>query len=137
MIVTAGTTDGQSQHGRPDGADDVVQFVVAMFLDFVLGDLRTMHAGRQKPGRHHRQIILRRNLVTGQLPFDERVVRQIIVQCPDHKIAEMVGRWTIVIVLETVALGEAGQIEPMTSPSFPIMRTGQKTINQFLNRIRR
>ena len=54
VIVTAGAADGQAEHGRADGAGHVVQFVIAFFLDLILGDLRAVNAGGQEAGRHQR-----------------------------------------------------------------------------------
>lgn len=36
MIMATGAIDAQPKHSRPDGANNVVEFVVAFFLDLVL-----------------------------------------------------------------------------------------------------
>ena len=50
--------------------------------------------------------MVRLDLVAGQLPADERVVRQILVERLDDEIAVVVGVGPIVILLVAVALGE-------------------------------
>ena len=44
----------------------------------------------------------------------------------------MIGGRPVVIVLEAVALGEAGQIEPVASPALAEMRPGQQPIDQLV-----
>ena len=84
-----------------------------------------------------RQRIVRLVLVAGNLPLDERVVRQVLVQGLDHEVAIVVGVRPVVILLEAVALGEARQVEPMPAPSLAIVRAGEQSIDQSLVRVRR
>lgn len=54
MIMATGAIDAQPKHSRPDGANNVVEFVVAFFLDLVFGDLGGMDPGAQKSRRQKR-----------------------------------------------------------------------------------
>ncbi len=130
VIVTAGTAHGEAQHGGPRRGQHVVQFVVALLFDFVFRDLRAVDAGGQKAGRHHRQAVVRGQFIAGQLPANKRVERQVEIEGANHEIAEVIGGRPIVIVLETVALGEAGKIEPVSGPPMPVMRTCQQPVEE-------
>ena len=75
MVVAAGAADGQAEHAGADGAGDVVEFVVAFLFDLVDGDLRAVDAGAEEAGGGQGQRIVRGQLVAGELPCDEGVVR--------------------------------------------------------------
>src|SRR5438477_103638 len=74
VIVAAGAADRQAEHGGADGGQLVVEFVVAVLLDFGLGDLRAVNAGREETGGLHRLMIVGLVFVAGDLPADERVI---------------------------------------------------------------
>src|SRR5439155_19382421 len=131
-FVAAGTADRQAAEGGADGVELVVHFVIAVLLYFALGDLRRVHAGRQEAGRLDRQVIVRLVLIAGDLPFDELVERQILVERRDDEIAIVIRGGPIVIVLEAVAFGEASQVEPVPAPAFAIVRTGEQLGNHLL-----
>ena len=48
--MTARTADGQPEHRGADGGELVVEFVVALLLGLVGGDLRRVRAGAEKSG---------------------------------------------------------------------------------------
>ena len=78
VIVAAGAADRQPQHRRADRGRHVVQLVVALFFDLVGRDLRGMRAGSQKAGGHQGQVVVRLELVAGDLQPHESVVRHVL-----------------------------------------------------------
>ena len=75
MIVTTCAADRQTQDRRSGRGQHVVEFVVPLLFDLVFRDLRAVHAGCQKAGRHHGQTVVRGEFITGQLPANEGVKR--------------------------------------------------------------
>src|SRR5581483_4015064 len=53
-----------------------------------------------------------------------------------HEIAIVVGRRSIVIVFEAVALGKACQVEPMPPPALAVMLIGEQAVDEALVGIR-
>ena len=73
--------------------------------------------------------------VPGQLFYGELVVGHIVIESPDHPIA--VGpdvAWTIFLV--AIAVGVAGEVEPLASPLFPVALGGEQLVDQALVGIR-
>ena len=137
MIVAAGAADRQAEHRGADRAEHVVELVVAVLLDLVLGDLRAVDAGGQEAGRRQGQRVVRLELVAGDLPLDERVVRQVLVERLDDEVAIVIGGRPVVVVLEAVALGEAGQVEPVPGPALAVVRDGEQPVDQLREGVRR
>jgi hypothetical protein len=67
---------------------------------------------------------LRLKFITGNLPADELVVGQIVIERANDEIAVMVSALAIIVVLESAALRESRNIQPMPRPSFPVARRG-------------
>jgi len=130
MIVTTGTPGRQTEESDACGRDHVVQFVIPGGLELGLGQLRWEGSATQKTGRHPCHRLLRCQFVSGQLPADEVVIRQILIEGLDQKIAVMKSRGAIVILLVPMAFGEASHVHPVPSPAVAIMRAGEQVIDQ-------
>ena len=130
VVVAAGAADRQAQHGRAERGGHVVQLVVALFFDLVGRDLRGVRAGRQKPGRHQRQVVVGLELVAGNLPADELIERHVVVESSDHEVAVVIRRRPVVVLLVTVAFGKTGQVEPVAAPALAVMRAVEQTIDE-------
>src|SRR5262249_27393616 len=76
----ASAADGQAEHAGADGAEDVVQLVVAFLLDLVGGYLRAVDARGEEAGGCEGERIVGLQLVAGNLPLHEDVVRNILVE---------------------------------------------------------
>ena len=135
MVVTARTADGQAEEGRPGGADDVVELVVPLLLDLVGRDLGAVDAGREEPGGEKCLRILRGELVAGELPGDEGVEGEVLVQGLDHEVAIVIGGGAVGVVLEAVALGEPGEVEPVPAPALAVTGTGQEPASKPVVRV--
>ena len=121
VVVTAGTADGETEHGTAHRGGHVVEGVVASAFDFVGRDLRGKDPGTQKAGGFEGQRIFRLEFVAGELPADELIVGHVLVQGLDDEIAEVIGEGAVVVLLEAVAFGEAGGVEPVAGPTFAVV----------------
>src|SRR5204863_511608 len=79
-------------------------------------DLRRMRAGPQKSRRLQRLRIIGLDLIARDLQTDKPIKRHILIQRPNHKIAIVIRRRPIVILLIPMTLGEPRQIQPMPPP---------------------
>ncbi len=77
MIVASGAADREPEEGRAGRRDHVVELVIPGRLEFGLGQLRRKRARAQESGRRHRQRIVGRQLVAGELPVNELVVGHV------------------------------------------------------------
>src|SRR5206468_867833 len=106
-------------------------------LDEVLGDLRAVNAGGEEAGGHQRLRIVRLVFVAGDLPFHEGIKRYVLVERLDDEIAIMKGVRPVVIMLVAAALSEAGDVEPVPSPAFAVVRVLEQAVDQPGIRFRR
>ena len=125
VIVAARAANRQPEHRRADRRQHVVHLVIAVLLDFVLRDLRRVNARREEPCRHHRQPVVRSELIPGDLPAHKLVVGHPGVQGLHHEVAIVEGRWPVVVMFKPVALGKPSEVQPAASPSLTVMRTGE------------
>ena len=130
VVVTARTSDGQTEHASPEGRYHVVQLVVARSFELFLGQLGREHSGAEEPGRHHRQRFVGRELVASDLPLHEAVVRDVLVQRLDDEVAVVVRVRSVVVLLEPVALCEARDVQPVTCLALTEVRTREQPIDQ-------
>ncbi len=103
-----------------------------MFFDFALGNLRAVNPSREVASCHQRQGIGRGEFVASELPPGERIEWEIGIQGPNDEVAVVIGRRAVVIVLETVALGEADEVEPVPGPPLSVPRAGKQLVNDLL-----
>ena len=130
VIVAAGAAQGEAKHGRSDAADDVIElFILCLLAHPYVGDGR---ARCKEAGELDCQLFLGLVLVTGELPLDELVVRQVAVQCLDDRIPVSVGIRAIVVGRITMALSEASDVQPVSPPSFTVVRIFEQLLDQLL-----
>ena len=67
--------------------------------------------------------------VAGDLLLDELRVRFIVIEGLDDVIAVAPGVVADAVVLEAVAFGKAGLVEPVPRPPFAVVRGGQQSID--------
>ena len=60
-------------------------------------------------------------LVACELPVDELVVGDVLVQRFDDEISIMIRVRPVIILLETVTLAKTSNIQPMAAPSFAVV----------------
>ena len=59
------------------------------------------------------------------------------VERPDHEVAIVIGVRPVVVLLVAVALGEAGQVEPVPAPALAVVRAGEQFVDDLLEGVRR
>src|SRR5262249_50900016 len=111
------------------------QHLVATGGDLLIAGIAAHWTETVESSRDEQLVVLRVNLIAGQLLPDESVVRFISVQRADDIIAIAPRPRTVVVVLKALRLGEADDIEPVTAPLRPVVRRGQQPINQLLVRV--
>ena len=136
MIVTPSTPDRQAEERRTGRRRHVIERVVSSPLDFVRRDLSREHARSEEPGRHHRQRIARLELVASELPLHELIVRHVGIERLDHEVAIPIRERPIVVLFESVTLGEASDVQPVTPPTLAVLRRIEQLVEHFFKRLR-
>ena len=88
-------------------------------------------AGSKKPGSSLGHIAFRFDLVTRYLQSHETVIRHVLVEGLNHKIAEVVCVSPILVEGISVTLSKACQIKPMPGPALAIMGPVEESIDEF------
>src|SRR5688572_2015894 len=74
-------------------------------------------------------------LIRRELFLDELIVGFVFVEGTNHVIPVAPRMGTIVIELETATISVTGEIEPVPSPSFAVMRRSQQAIDYFFKSV--
>lgn len=122
--MAARAVDRHAAGRRHHLGDHVVEIVgpclapqdVALGLD--LPDEVPRTGGEESRG-HDVIWIVRRQHVSGDLPPEELVVREIAVQGVDHPVAIPPGIGAQLVPLEAVGVGVVGDVEPVSGPASP------------------
>ena len=132
VVVTSSTADGQTKHGGAHGVDDIIELLVATAFPLLLGLLGGEGTGSQEAGGGLGHIVFRFHLVTRNLQLHEAIVGHVLVQGLYDEIAEMIGISTVLIEGVAIALGEAGEVQPVSGPTLSVMGTGEKLVDELL-----
>ena len=88
VVVAAGAAERQPQEARPDRGEHVVQLVVPfacpLFFHQLIRKLGE-RTGDKEPGRRHRLRVLRFVLVSRELPADEPIERETVIERADRR----------------------------------------------------
>ncbi len=131
MIVASCATNGEAKHSGAGRSGHIIEFVIASTFELLFGELGRKDSGTHKTGGHHSERVGWCDFVAGQLPADELIPRHIGVKGLDDKVAVVVGKLTVVVLLEAMAFGKASSIEPVACPALAIMRTSKKFVDKF------
>jgi hypothetical protein len=132
VVVAAGAAERQAEEGR-DGRDrHVVELVVPE------PELLLLHGHVQLLGLRGRQEARGRQclgvvglvLVARDLPPHEGRVRQVVVEGADHEVAVVVGGRPVGVRLQPVAVGVAGDVQPVPAPALAVVPAGQEPIDE-------
>ena len=100
-------------------------FIVFRIVGFVVPRAETQEAGCD-----HGLFIAIGKLIARQLLAHELIVRHVTVERVNHPVAILPRERLDLIAFVTTRLREPNNIQPMSSPAFPEMRTGQKLVYQ-------
>ena len=89
-------------------------------------------AGDEEPGGRDGLRIVRGDFVTRDLPAHERIIGEVVVERPDHEIAEVVCVGPVGVGFLPVAVSVAGDVDPMPRPPLAVLRRGQQLVDQSL-----
>src|SRR5438105_12685790 len=81
--------------------------------------------------------IIRPNFVPRDLLAKETIIRFVFVERFDDVIAIAPDVGPRFILFETLALGVAGEVQPMPRPAFAVMGRGQELLDHLLEGLRR
>ena len=127
VIVAAGAAVGEAEEGGADGVGDVVeQFLPALHevaCVALVGEVAV------EPGSDERGGVAGVEFVAGDLLADEAVVRLVLVEGVDDVVAVAPDVGAGLVALEALAVGVAGEVEPVARPALAVARRGEKAIN--------
>ena len=136
MIVTSGTVNREAKKGLSDDADNFLKFVLSdhffhrgallRIADLVVG------TGDQEARGNHGVRIIRLEDVPRELPGAEAVVRGVCIQCGNNPVTVPPGVWPQFVAFETLAFSVTDDVEPVSSPAFPVVGVGQVTFHESL-----
>ena len=134
VIVTARTPEGQPQKYRAGGVDDVGQFVLPLHQGEIdvgaFDDIKRPGDQESRAG-----IGTRTEDVPGNLLPDELIVGLVRVERLDDVVAIRMRIAPFAIRLETIRVGVADDVQPVTRPAFAVARAGQDLIHQAFPRV--
>src|SRR6202011_3427957 len=131
MIVAARATEGHAEHRRADDVSHLGKYFVAAAGDLLVSGVLAQRSQAVEAGGDQVFILLRRDLVAGELLEQEAVVGLVIVEGADDVISITPSLGAVRVVLETIGLGKADDIQPVLAPTLPIMRACQEALDQF------
>ncbi len=128
VTVASGALEGQAEERRREGVGPVGDVLDAeLLLDAAsLVGLAVVAVERRGEDLGAGG---RREQVAGQLPGDEPVVRQIVVERPDDPVAPR-PHGAIDVGLVSVRVGVSGQVEPVDGHPLAEPRRGQQPVDQ-------
>ena len=115
VVVTLGTAQGQAQPDRAHGVG-LVHRLLEPHLTSRHARFPVLEAAAQESGGDPRFKARPGKEVSGQLLDGEAVEGEVEIQSLDHPLPPAPGVGTEQILLVTVAVGVAGQVQPVTRP---------------------
>ena len=131
MVVTARAVDRETDERLPDRADDLLEFILPRGF---LHELAAAHDRVVQPGDEEADRLLpgwvtRLEHVASDLHPHKLVVRHVVVQRADHPVAIRPEVVADVVPLETVALSEPREIQPVPAPAFAVVRRAEEVVD--------
>ena len=121
MVVAPRAIHGEPKDAAPDGADHVIEVIVAV-VRIILFAIADLGIAAEEAGGDPAIVGDPIEFVSGDLLGEERVVRFVLIECADHIVAVSPGIRAVEIVLETIGVGVTGHVEPVTAPTFTVVR---------------
>ena len=131
MIVTARAVDREPDERLPDRADDLFKLVLPRgFLhELAAAYDRVVQPGDEEADRLLPGRVTRLKHVAGDLHPHKLVVRHVVVQRANHPVAIRPEVVADVVPLETVALAEPGEVQPVAAPAFAVVRRAEEVVD--------
>ena len=131
MVVALGAGHGQTEKGGGRGVGPIHDLFDPELL-LVDSPLGVRERVAVKPGRHALFRSGIRQQIPGHLLDDESIVGEVPIDGLDDPLTVTPGVGAGTILLESVAVGVASQVQPVTRPALPEMRRGEQLPDQTL-----
>ena len=136
VIVTACAIHCEAQEGLGDRAQHVLEQVLSDQGSLVPKGRRQAHgidrAQGEHRGRHDRVVADRFGHVARQLLDRELAVGLVVVETADQVVSIRPGVLAREVPLESLALGEPDQVQPVPRPALAVVRRRQQAIHELL-----
>ena len=122
------------------GAHDVGhlgQHLVAAACDLLVAGILAQRTETIEARGNQSFVLIRADLISGELLEYETVVRLVVIECVDDVIPVTPGVSAVGVVFEAIGFGESHDVEPMPAPALAILRACQEAFNQLGVRIGR
>ena len=129
VIVATRTLDSEAHDTATEGGDHVIEIFVAefgivFFAEADLGMVAEKAGGGESFGAGVGEF------VAGELFVEEAVVGFVGVEGGDDVVAVTPGVGTVEVVFLAVGIGVAGEVEPVASPAFAVVRGGEEFVDE-------
>ena len=129
MVVALGATDGETHEGEAGILGDVVERFLAL-LDEIRG-VDVFRVEAEHAGGDQGVVVVRLELVAGELLADKLVVRQVAVEGADDVVAVFVSVGTETVLFVTFSFAVADDVEPMLCPALAVARRSEQAVDDF------
>ena len=122
VVMALGTLNGNAEHRLADAVHSINETIDAKLLG-ICPALFIQHRIAQEPSGHAAGIGRLRQQVASDLLDEKLVIGQVAIEGVDHPISVRPDKPGLVL-FETIGVGIASRIQPMSSPAFSVMRGG-------------
>ena len=122
VVMALGTLNGNAEHRLADAVHSINETIDAKLLG-ICPALFIQHRIAQEPSGHAAGIGRLGQQVTSDLLDEKLVIGQVAIEGVDHPISVRPDKPGLVL-FETIGVGIASRIQPMSSPAFSVMRGG-------------
>ena len=136
VVVATRATHRHAQHSRAHNVRHLRQHFRPRTRHVLIARVLPQRPQPVKTARHQQGVVLRVNLVPGQLLLQKHIVRLIGIERRNHIVPEPERVRPVRVVLVAIALGEPHHVQPMPRPLFAIPRRIQQPVHQLLICIR-
>ena len=130
VIMASGASNRGCKHGGSHRCNHIIGRIESNTLSLAQGYLGRINTCPQKSGCSERLGIVGIQFVACDLPLNKSIVGHVRVQGSNHKVAEMKCVFAIVVMLETVALCESRDIQPVPGPAFAVARAIEESCDK-------
>ena len=134
VVVAPGAADRQPEEDETGRLGDVVERILP--AEPLVVEVDHVGIAAVEPGGDEGRRIVGRDLIPRDLESDELVEGQVAIEGRDDPVAIPPGVGPGLVELEAVGVGVSRQVEPVLCPSLAVMRRGEQTIDDPLERPR-
>ena len=129
VIVATRAADGNAQQRGTHDVSHLGKHFIAAAGYFLIAGVFAQRSEAVKARGDQVFVLLRRNLIAGQLLQKKAIVGLVVVESANHVIAIAPGIAAVRVVFEAVGFREADDVEPVLAPALAVMRAGQQVFD--------